>query len=140
MNPAWREQVRRGDRLCASCQETGACRYGIDRLWFDDASSAMAIRTVCPPGHQGGPGVAHGGWICSVMDELLGENVMDRCGPIVTANLSVDFRKPVTVGEPTRYENAAVWAAAALFRHCSPLYATSSCVIVAPVLFCSLTP
>ena len=28
--------------------------------------------------------------------------------------------EPVTVGLPTRYENATVCAAAALLRHCSP--------------------
>lgn len=100
MNPAWRERARDADRFCASCRETGACLYGIDRLWFDDEGSAMAIRTVCPAGHQGGPGVAHGGWICSVMDELLGQNVFERLGGAVTANLNVDFRKPVSVGEP----------------------------------------
>ena len=48
--------------------------------------------------------------------------------------------EPVTVGLPTRYENAIVCAAAALLRHCSPMYEMSSDVIVAPVLFCRRTP
>ena len=39
-----------------------------------------------------------------------------------------------------RYQNVTVCAAAALFRHCSPVYATVKFVIVTAELFRSTTP
>ena len=51
------------------------------------------------PEHEGGPGAAHGGWVAAVMDEVLGQLATEYAGKLVTANLSINYRKPVPVGE-----------------------------------------
>jgi acyl-coenzyme A thioesterase PaaI-like protein len=48
--------------------------------------------------HQGAPGLAHGGVLAAVFDEALGALQVYFREPAVTANLSVDYRKPVPVG------------------------------------------
>lgn len=48
--------------------------------------------------HQGAPGLAHGGVLAALMDELLG-SVNGLLGtPAVTARLEIDFVRPVPVG------------------------------------------
>lgn len=53
---------------------------------------------VCPPEYEGGPGVAHGGWIAAFFDDLLGRCVNGEGPASLTGELSVRFVKPVPVG------------------------------------------
>jgi acyl-coenzyme A thioesterase PaaI-like protein len=48
--------------------------------------------------HQGAPGLAHGGVISAAVDEGMGYLLWLVGSPAVTANLQVDFRRPVPVG------------------------------------------
>jgi len=48
--------------------------------------------------HQGAPGLAHGGVLTAVLDEVLGSLNWLIGVPAVTARLEVDFRRPVPVG------------------------------------------
>lgn len=48
-------------------------------------------------GHQGAPGLAHGGILAAVMDELLGSLNWMLMRPAVTARLTTDFVRPVPV-------------------------------------------
>lgn len=53
----------------------------------------------CPEQFEGGPGVAHGGWVCAVLDEFLGRRLSVLHGGLaITADLQVTFLKPVPVG------------------------------------------
>ena len=97
---AWRTLVRAGDRLCTECQPRGDCKFGVSVLEYDDAAQHMRCPIVCTPTYEGGPGVAHGGWVCAALDEVLGQGVIEHHGRVVTANLNVDFHLPVPVGEP----------------------------------------
>lgn len=99
MEAAWRTRIRDGDRLCTECVPRGACKFGVSVLAFDDAAQHMRSTILCPAAYEGGPGVAHGGWVCAALDEVLGQTVMEYHARVVTANLSVDFRLPVPVGE-----------------------------------------
>lgn len=45
--------------------------------------------------HEGGPGVAHGGVVAAVLDDLLGYLLYRLGRPMVTARLEVDYRRPV---------------------------------------------
>lgn len=47
--------------------------------------------------HQGAPGLAHGGVLAAVMDELLGSLNWMLMQPSVTARLTTDFIRPVPV-------------------------------------------
>jgi acyl-coenzyme A thioesterase PaaI-like protein len=87
--------------LCAECRRLGRCRLGLTR-----ESVVGEFRTetqlICPRDHEGGPGVAHGGWTASVMDEALGHLAL-LCGQMtVTATLSIDFLRPVPIERPLK--------------------------------------
>lgn len=49
-------------------------------------------------GHQGAPGLAHGGLLAAAFDETLGSLAALYRVPAVTGKLETDFRKPVPVG------------------------------------------
>ncbi|HSA52424.1 MAG TPA: PaaI family thioesterase [Yinghuangia sp.] len=49
-------------------------------------------------GHQGAPGLAHGGLLTCAFDEALGALSFLLHRPVVTARLETDFRRPVPVG------------------------------------------
>lgn len=52
--------------------------------------------------HIGGPGLAHGGAIAAVCDELLGFSVWLIGAPAVTRALTIDYLCPVALGVPHR--------------------------------------
>ncbi|WP_372349756.1 PaaI family thioesterase [Streptomyces sp. KL116D] len=88
-----------GVALCGTCTPASACRLGVlsERL-EDDGSAVFSV--VCPADQEGGPGVAHGGWTASVLDECLGHLPLLRGTTTVTAELTVSYVKPVSVGAP----------------------------------------
>ena len=82
----------------AGCFACGSLEGGL-RLRFrtgDDLTLTSTFRV--ERRHQGAPGLAHGGVLAAVFDEALGALQVYFREPAVTANLSVDYRKPVPVG------------------------------------------
>lgn len=66
--------------------------------------------------HEGGPGLAHGGAVAAVCDDVLGHALMLLGQPAVTRRLEVDYLKPVLLGEPhtmvgrvERLEGRKIW-------------------------------
>lgn len=57
-----------------------------------------------PEHFQGYPGVVHGGVIAAMLDEVAGRAFIEGDPPrfMVTARLSIRYRKPVPVGKPLR--------------------------------------
>ena len=88
-----------GVALCAACRRTGACRLGLSTevLGADDVAR---FDIVCPPEHEGGPGVAHGGWTAAVLDEVLGHVPLLHGTLSVTKKLEVEYLRPVPIGRP----------------------------------------
>ena len=64
-----------------------------DRAWTEFALE---------PRFQGWDGIAHGGILCTVLDEVMAWSLAGADNWGVTARLSVDFRKPVTLEKPLR--------------------------------------
>jgi acyl-coenzyme A thioesterase PaaI-like protein len=60
----------------------------------------MVTEHVFEPRHSGGPGIAHGGAVATVVDDLLGFLLYVERVPGVTRRLEVDYLKPVRVGVP----------------------------------------
>lgn len=60
-----------------------------------------AVRTGCTfdERHMGAPGIAHGGAVATVMDDLLGFLLFVVREPGVTRHLEVSYRKPVVLGQ-----------------------------------------
>jgi acyl-coenzyme A thioesterase PaaI-like protein len=52
--------------------------------------------------HSGAPGIAHGGAVATIVDDLLGYLLFIVREPGVTRRLEVDYLKPVLIGVPYR--------------------------------------
>ena len=53
---------------------------------------------------EGWDGIAHGGILCTILDEVMAWSLVGEDNWGVTARMSVEFRKPVEVGTPIRAE------------------------------------
>jgi|UniRef100_B0T4Q8 acyl-coenzyme A thioesterase PaaI-like protein len=85
---------------CRGCQVGDRpCRFGADS--FDAISPDEGVaRVTCPADFDGGPEVAHGGWIAGLFDDVLGRFLTHGGVRSVTATLSVSFLMPVPVERP----------------------------------------
>jgi acyl-coenzyme A thioesterase PaaI-like protein len=101
-----------GVAMCGACLRTGRCRLGLTTERLDEDGVAH-FDLVCPPEHEGGPGVAHGGWTAGVLDEVLGHVPLLNHQLSVTGTLTVTFVKPVPLG---RQLEARSWVAERLER------------------------
>ena len=63
---------------------------------------------VLEPRFQGWDGVAHGGIVCTILDEVMAWAVIGRGTWGVTARMSVTFRRPVHAGTAIRAEGHVV--------------------------------
>jgi thioesterase superfamily protein len=57
-----------------------------------------------PVRFEGWEGIAHGGIICTVLDEVMAWSIIDRGLLGMTARISVAFRRPIPIDIPTRVE------------------------------------
>jgi acyl-coenzyme A thioesterase PaaI-like protein len=71
-----------------------------DRCWTE-----LAL----PDRFQGWDDIAHGGIVCTILDEVMAWSLAATDNWGLTARMSVDFRKPVRLGRPIRGEG---WIAA----------------------------
>lgn len=53
-------------------------------------------------GHAGAPGIAHGGIVSAVIDEICGTCVHSTIGAAVTTSLTTRFRAPAMIGHDLR--------------------------------------
>lgn len=91
--------------LCRPCRAEGACRLGIRAETLLEPGR-MRAELACAAPHEGGAGIAHGGWVAGVMDDLLGHLALAEGRLAVTAVLTVEFLKPVPIERPL---TALVW-------------------------------
>jgi uncharacterized protein (TIGR00369 family) len=84
--------------ICFGCG--GANARGM-QLTFEQDDNAQRIRGTFKLGaeYQGGPGFIHGGIIATVLDEVMGKVNRFRGVRAVTAELNVEYLKPVKVDE-----------------------------------------
>ncbi|MGA3029516.1 MAG: PaaI family thioesterase [Candidatus Limnocylindrales bacterium] len=57
-----------------------------------------------PRRFEGWEGIIHGGILCAILDEVMAWALVAQDSWGVTARISVDFRRPVTVGQSIRAE------------------------------------
>jgi uncharacterized protein (TIGR00369 family) len=89
--------------ICFGCG--GANARGM-KLTFEQDDSTKRIRGAFKLGaeYQGGPGFIHGGIIATVLDEAMGKVSRFRGVRAVTAELIVEYLKPVSVDAPLLIE------------------------------------
>jgi uncharacterized protein (TIGR00369 family) len=61
-----------------------------------------------PKRFEGWDGIAHGGIVCTILDEVMAWALIETDAWGVTARLNVEFRRPVPIGTPIRAEGTAV--------------------------------
>ncbi|MGB8523451.1 MAG: PaaI family thioesterase [Candidatus Acidiferrales bacterium] len=76
------------------------------KLTFEQDDATKRIRGAFKLGaeYQGGPGFIHGGIIATVLDEAMGKLCRFRAVRAVTAELNVEYLKPVLVDAPLLIE------------------------------------
>lgn len=86
------------DNPCFGCG--GANPHGM-RLVFerDDQGQRIRGRFRIGAGFQGGPGFVHGGIIATVLDEAMGKVNRFHDVTAVTAELSIEYHRPIRVDE-----------------------------------------
>lgn len=83
--------------MCGGCKSRGRCRWASARSRSCGDVAHAPVR--CAPHFQAGPNVAHGGWTAAMFDDVIGRSLTQRGLGTVTGSLTVDFLKPVPVGE-----------------------------------------
>lgn len=57
---------------------------------------------------EGWDGIAHGGIVCTILDEVMAWALIERDAWGLTARMSVDFKRPARIGVPLRAEGRVV--------------------------------
>jgi uncharacterized protein (TIGR00369 family) len=94
-----------GIALCRSCERRGRCQLGLGREQLMPDGS-VETELVCSAEHEGGPGVAHGGWIAATFDEVTGHVTLLSGQLAVTGSMTVSYLKPVPI---ERQLHARAW-------------------------------
>jgi len=100
-----RQLAVRDDHYCFGCGQQNP--IGLKLPFFEDGDTGRVWAPWTPaPEHQGFEGIAHGGLITTVLDEVMGWVIYRRQLWAVTGTIDVRFRKPVELGVDTR---AVAW-------------------------------
>ena len=86
---------------CFACGELN--EHGLQLALHADETGCWTELTLDPI-FQGWDGIAHGGILCTILDEVMAWSVIGRDTWGVTARMSVDFKRPVPVGRLLRAE------------------------------------
>jgi uncharacterized protein (TIGR00369 family) len=91
------------ENKCFGCG--GANAEGM-KLTFeqDDANKKIVGHFVMGPRYQGGGGMLHGGIIAMLLDEAMGKVCRFRNARAVTAEMNIDFVKPIRVDQEITVE------------------------------------
>jgi uncharacterized protein (TIGR00369 family) len=66
------------------------------------------VELVLPERFEGWEGIAHGGIVCTLLDEVMAWALVDHDLWGVTARMSVEFKRPVPIGRLVRAEGRVV--------------------------------
>ena len=90
---------------CFACGELNT--HGLHLAIHTDPEGSW-LETTLDRSFQGWEDVAHGGIVCTILDEVMAWAVIGRGTWGVTARLNVAFRRPVRTGRPIRAEGWVV--------------------------------
>ena len=79
--------------------------HGLRINFYEETAGKILARTTVPEHFQGYPGIVHGGIIAAMLDEVSGRTIMgenDAPRFMVTASLSLRYRRPVPVMKPLK--------------------------------------
>jgi acyl-coenzyme A thioesterase PaaI-like protein len=78
--------------------------YGLHLEFYETAPGEVVVEYTIPEHFQGYPGVAHGGIVAAILDEVTGRVHMGGFPPrfMFTARLNIRYRKNVPIGQPLK--------------------------------------
>ena len=76
----------------------GSSGIDVRFLWDDGIQEVRAVATF-GPACQGAPGHAHGGSLFGLLDEAMGAACWMTGHKVMSANVQIDYRKPVRLGD-----------------------------------------
>ncbi|MBI5610386.1 MAG: PaaI family thioesterase [Deltaproteobacteria bacterium] len=82
-----------------------ACSGGSDlrnRFTYDPEQRTAHGDTVFGPGCQGAPGLAHGGAVFTILDEVMGTACWLSGLPVMTGRATIHYKQPVPLNVPIR--------------------------------------
>ena len=105
--PAVRDVLIGGQRIELAPHNCFACgtlnTHGL-QLELHAADDRCWVELELPERFQGWEGMAHGGIVCTILDEVMAWAVVDHDMWGVTARMNVEFKKPVPLGRLIRGE------------------------------------
>jgi len=109
--PAVRDVRIGGQRIVLAPHSCFACgtlnTHGL-QLELHASDDRCWVETTLAERFQGWDGIAHGGIICTILDEVMAWALVDHDLWGVTARMQVDFKHPVPIGRPIRAEGRVV--------------------------------
>jgi acyl-coenzyme A thioesterase PaaI-like protein len=90
---------------CFACGELNVEGIGL-RLHAE--TDACWAELSLPDRFEGWQGIAHGGIVCTILDEVMAWSLASRRLWGLTASMTVRFRRPVPIGRPIRAEGRLV--------------------------------
>ena len=93
-----------------NCFACGALNTHGLQLELHAADDHCWVETTLDTRFQGWDGIAHGGIICTILDEVMAWALVEHDMWGVTARMSVEFKKPVPIGRPIRGDGHVVSA------------------------------
>lgn len=78
--------------------------HGLQMQFYEDEPGKVVANITVPNHFQGYPGIVHGGIIAAMLDEVSGRTITNSEDTrwMVTASLSIRYRRPVPVEKPLR--------------------------------------
>lgn len=95
------EDFRIRPHNCFACGELNEAGLHL-KLELEPGRCTTAL--TIPRRFEGWEGIIHGGILCAILDEVMAWALVAQDSWGVTARMSVDFRRPVTVGQSIRAE------------------------------------
>jgi acyl-coenzyme A thioesterase PaaI-like protein len=83
---------------CFVCGSENPHNLGIH--WYVDEKGVVSSEFTLTLAQQGPPDHAHGGALAAVLDEVMGAAVWQAGYTVAAANLNINYRKPVPLGQP----------------------------------------
>lgn len=99
-----------------NCFACGSLNAGGLQLVLHTGGERCWTELMLPERFEGWQGIAHGGIVCTILDEVMAWALIDHDAWGVTARLNVEFKAPVRVGSRIRGEGRVVEVRRRLMR------------------------
>lgn len=76
--------------------------YGLKLAFYDNGKDEVRCEYTISEEYQGYPGIAHGGIVAAILDEVVGRTSMidDHMHFMMTAKIEIKYRQPVPLNTP----------------------------------------